>query len=696
MNDKYEREELQQALELDALLDTWQAGRSAAARGDAKLSSQDTAFAHQLVQLAQTTEPEPDFVVRLENQLRWAARQGAAASRREAAPFRRMFWQELIDAFTGRRVLMTAGALAIVAALVIIVWPLLDAPGTNGTGDDTRIAVVPTDTATPSGDLSIEADIAEDDSVGTPGIEEIAPVSPEAPLTETREAIAAITPTLDPASLPKLPALSGGVMGLGGGGAGGPGLGGGGDSMPGFENRLENAQFNLNTTLPVTSAPGTVYQYQQADPSIEKVREIAARFGFTGEIYYDAWYDKALQDPEFGWPGPRTYTMFNGALFFNAAGNSFSYFDNSMMTPGSFLQSMPYEQGVPIALDWATERGFLDFPYEMVKSPFGEEVAFYRVINGLRHTTPELSISVMENGQVLSAYYLPFDAYTVVGDYPLLSAEAAWQLVQTEPDYQTVSVSLYPDPATVLPMPAPDPRYRSWYRTYRDGDPIALYAYPQIFLPVTEGAPVVLRTNEFFLTGDPALLDQIAAATDQNLRITGIIVGNTVYAQNILVSGFELVDPIQEWQFREGFIRRAEDGQLFLDTNQGETILIPNAPDDLAEGEHVSVSGPIIEPGDPYPVFDWTNMDRVVEAEFIPEEEFIFPTPVPITQVNIDQVELVYYYTFVNDPEFDGPGQDWFQLAWRFSGVTDTGELVEITVQAAVPDFVEPPATPIP
>jgi len=695
MNDKHEREELQQALELDALLDTWQAGRSAAARGEAKLSSQDTAFARQLVQLAQTTEPEPDFVVRLENQLRWAARQGAAASRREAAPPRRMFWQELMDAFTGRRVLMTAGALAIVAALVIIAWPLLDAPGTNDTGDDIPIAVVPIDTATPFGDLSTEADMAEDGS--TPGVQEIAPLSPEAPPTETREAIAAITPTIDPASLPKLPALSsGGVTGMGGGGAGGPGLGGGADTMLGFENRLENAQFNLNTTLPDTSPPGTVYQYQQTDPSIERVREIAARFGFTGEIYYDAWYDKVLQDPEFGWPGPRTYTMFDGALFFSASGNSFSYFDNGMITPGSFLQSMPYEQGVPIALDWATERGFLDFPYEIVRSPFGEEVAFYRVINGLRHTLPELSVSVMENGQVLSAYYLPYDVYTAVGEYPLLSAEAAWQMAQAEPDNQTVFVSIYPDPATLPAVPTPDSRYRSWYRTYRDGDPIALYTYPQTYLPVTEGAPAVLRTNEFFLTGEQALLDQIAAATDQNFRITGTIVGDTVYAQNILVSGFELVDPIQEWQFREGFIRRAEDGQVFLDTIQGETILIPNAPDDLGDGEQVGVSGPIIEPGEPYPVFDWTNMDRVVEFEPIPEEAFVFPTPVPITQVNIDRVELIYTYTFVSDPEFDGPGEDWLQLAWRFSGVTDTGELVEITVQAVAPEFIQPVPTPMP
>ena len=695
MNDKHEREELQQALELDALLDTWQAGRAAAAHGDAKLSSQDTVFAHQLVQLAQTTEPEPDFVVRLENQLRWAARQGAAASRREAAPPRRMFWQELMDAFTGRRMLMTTGALAVVAALVLIVWPLLNTPGTNVTGDATRIAVVPTDTPDPSSDLVAESDLAEDadEETSTTNTQETVPALP----TETIEAIAAITPTIDPASLPKLPALSsGGVTGMGGGGAGGPGLGGGADTMFGFENRLENAQFNLHTALPDTSPPGTVYQYQQTDPSIERVREIAARFGFTGEIYYDAWYDRVLQDPEFGWPGPRTYTMFDGTLFFNASGNSFSYFDNGMITPGSFLQSMPYEQGVPIALDWATERGFLDFPYETVKSPFGEEVAFYRVINGLRHTLPELSVSVMENGQVLSAYYLPFDVYTAVGDYPLLSAEAAWQMAQAEPDNQTVFVSLYPDPATLPPAPAPDPRYRSWYRTYQDGDAIALHTYPQTYLPVTEGGPVLLRANEFFLTGDPVLLDQIAAATDQNIRITGTIVGDAVYAQSILVSGFELVDPIQEWQLRQGVIRRAEDGQVFLDTDQGETLLIPNAPDDLGDGEYVGVSGPVIEPGEPYPVFDWTNMDRVVEFEPTSEEAFVFPTPVPITQVNIDQVALVYTYTFVGDPAFNGPGEDWLQLAWRFSGVTDTGELVEITVQAVAPEFIQPVPTPMP
>lgn len=705
MNDKQERIEHQEALELDALLDNWLAGRSAAAKGDNKLSVEDQAFARQMVTLAQETEPDPDFVLQLENRLRWAARQNAAAGRREASPPRRLFWEQLKEAFSRRGTMAAAGAIVVMAALVLILWPILNPSIDNDT--DTRVANIPTFTPAAE-EAALEAETVEDtgDAAADMTAQESITVAPDVPLpitiTPSPEIIAVITPTptIDPSTLAKIPPLSGGgIFGLGGGGgAGGPGLGGGADEsmMPTVADRLIGAQLNLNTTLPTTPTQITVYQYQQTESTLEQVREIGARFGFTGEVYTDAWYENALQNPEFGWPGPRAYTMFEGPLFFNVTYNSFSYFDNSVITPGSTLQPMPYEQALPIAEAWAKERGFLDFPYVPLKSPFGDEAAFYRVVNGVRANIPEFSVSVMENGRIISAYYVPFTAYAPVAGYPILSAEAAWELAQSEPDYQTVFVNLYPDPATLPPVPTPDPRYRSWYRTYQDGDPITVQIYPQVYLPVTEGEPVVVRGNEYFLTGEQALLDQIAAATDQNVRITGTIVGNTIYGQQILVSAFELVPPVQEWQLKEGFIRRIEDGLVLLDTAQGETILIPNAPDDLSEGEHVSVSGPLIEPGDPYPIFDWTNMDRLVEFEFIPEEEIIFPTPIPITQVNIDGVELIYYFTSVPDPEYDGPGQDWYQPAWRFTGQTDSGELVEIIVQAVTPDLVLPVATPSP
>lgn len=204
MNDKHEREELQQALELDALLDTWLAGRSAAAKGETKLSATDTTFAQHMVQLAQETEPDPAFVIRLENQLRWAARQGAAASRRESAPPRRLFWQELMDALTGRRAVMTAGALALVAILVIVAWPLLNP---NTTGEETRIAIAPSSTPAVAEDAAVESTTLQDDATTE---QEALSVSPEAPPSETPAVIAALPVTPDPNSLPKLPVLGGG------------------------------------------------------------------------------------------------------------------------------------------------------------------------------------------------------------------------------------------------------------------------------------------------------------------------------------------------------------------------------------------------------------------------------------------------------------------------------------------------------
>ncbi|MBP8055741.1 MAG: hypothetical protein KA314_07845 [Chloroflexi bacterium] len=712
MNDKYEREELQQALELDALLDTWLAGRSAAAKGESKLSVQEATFAQQVVQLAQETEPDPAFVTRLENQLRWAARQGAAASRQESAPPRKLFWQELRDVFTGRRTLMTAGALAVVAALVIIVWPLLNPTDNNVTGEETRLALVATSTPTTISESLVEESNTEEQTItslspeematATPSGERVTPPSPEADSPEegtaTPEIIAAISPTPDPALVTKLPVLNGGAsMGLGGGGgAGGPGSGGaGGDTTMGvFENRLAEAQFNLTAPIPTVPDLVTVYQYQQTDPSLAQIQAIGNKFDFTGPVYYDAWYDRAIQNPELGWIGPRVYYQFDGGRFFNVIGNSFSFSDNSVYVPGSNWQLMPYEEAVPVALAYAQAHDLLDFPYELVPMPYNDSVSFYRIINGVRNATPELSISVMENGVIFSAYLVPFMAFNPVSDYPLISVEAAWELAQTDPDYQTVFVNIQPDPATLPPVPTPDPRYRSWYRTYEEGDAIALDVYPQVFRPLEAGVPLVLRGNEYFLGGDEALLEQIAAATDQNIHVTGTIQGNISGAQTILVSEFAVVEAIQEWVLREGVIRITEEGLVVLDTIQGETLLIPNAPADLPAGEHVNVGGPIIREGDPYPLFDWTNMDRFVEPDFIPEEEYLFPTPVPITQVNIDQVELIYYYTFVSDPEFDGPGQEWLQPAWRFTGTTDTGELVEIIVQAVEAAYVQPPITP--
>ena len=519
----------------------------------------------------------------------------------------------------------------------------------------------------------------------------------------------AVPPTTEVTDLPPLPALSG----TGTGGGGGFGGGGGGVALtesdaaseepmpvdiegedmrlPFFENRLEGATFNLNADIPGLPSSTTVWRQTRLELTEERMRELANSFGFSGPAYTDPWYDQFIQDNPGIWPGPRAYYFFDGSRTLNFYGPNLSYFDNSAITNESGWMPLPFEQARPIAEAFLNERGLLDFPYEIVQSPYGgQEVAFHRLINGIRTAYPEITVSVAPGDFVFSVYTQSFEAFTAVGDYPIISAEEAWQLAQGTPDYQRVFQSIYTDPATFEPFveePAGD--YRFWPRTYQNGDEITIYFYPLVYRAL-DGSDPIVKANEFAVIASSADLQMIADNANQNIRLTGVVQGDVAYAQSIRVTSVEVVGQEQEWQSREGTIRHA-DGQTYLDTVEGETIIIPNAPADLPDGEHVYVNGPIIEAGDPYGSFIWTGIDKVVAVvdEPISIDPVDFPTPVPIAQVNIDKVELIYGYSYSPPADENSPGDTWMQLAWRFTGRTDTNEIVELMVQAVSPEYLQ-------
>lgn len=578
--------------------------------------------------------------------------------------------------------------------MTLLLTLALAACGGQNNGGET--GVTPNNAATNSGTNSGNSNSSLEDAAATPD-----------------NSISEPTPSghVD-ANLPSLPALSAsggsGSGGLGGGGdegmsasGGAPepmptdGIGGGdGLGMPiFFENRLENAQFNLNTTLPAAPAPTTVWQQSMNELSMEQMRDWANRFGFTGVIYTDPWYDQFLQENPGIWPGPRSYYAFDGARMLSFYGANVSYYDGSAAPTDSYWTLMPFEQARPLAESYLNERGLLDFPYEVVTNHYGgQEVSFYRSINGIRQTTAEISVSVAPNGNILSIYVQPFSAFTAVGDYPLISAEEAWQLAQGTPDYLRVFHSVYMDPTTLpTDMGAPPSDYRSWFRTYQNGETITLYFYPIIYTAADGSAAPLVKTGEFTLIANETDLQAMAANLNQYIKVTGVVQGDVRYAQSLQVNSYEIVGEYQDWQYKQGTIRYA-DGLVYLDTLEGETFIIPNAPADLPDGEEVYVNGPSIEAGDPFGTFVWSTIEKVIvySEEPVLIDPGVFPTPMPIGQVNIDKVELVYGYSYTPSPDGNGPGGTWLQPAWRFTGTTDTGELVELIVQAVAPEYLQP------
>jgi hypothetical protein len=57
--------------------------------------------------------------------------------------------------------------------------------------------------------------------------------------------------------------------------------------------------------------------------------------------------------------------------------------------------------------------------------------------------------------------------------------------------------------------------------------------------------------------------------------------------------------------------------------------------------------------------------------------------------VNVDKVELIYGYSYSPPADESSPGLTWMQLAWRFTGRTDTNEIVELMVQAVSPEYLQ-------
>ncbi|MCA9978510.1 MAG: hypothetical protein KC413_22270, partial [Anaerolineales bacterium] len=393
---------------------------------------------------------------------------------------------------------------------------------------------------------------------------------------------------------------------------------------------------------------------------------------------------------------PTYYYVFDGQRQLSFYDANIYYFDQSV-TQDYTVEMMPFEQAAPIAEAFLQERGLLDFPY-VISSPWGNDVQIMRVINGYVNTTAEFYISVTQNGEIMSLSYQPFNKLAALGDYPLRSAEEAWQdLLTNGIDYMHSYWITYPGTDYVMPevgeyVPSPwEEQYRYWQRTFVDGDPITLVSYPLVYLAVNGDAAPHIMVDQYLLNGADADLQALAAYAGQPVRIEGIVRGGTPNSA-IELTNWAPVDN-QEWQYMAGTVRLDGD-QVLFDADEGETFVIPSAPADLTDGERVNLSGWSIERGDgAYRVFNWSNMDRIINWEEIPVVDEPMPVepiedPYQITDIVIDTIDLVYQYSPVIE-ENVGVVSFLLQPAWRFTGTTNTNEIIEIYMQAVPSEFVQ-------
>ncbi|MCA9935641.1 MAG: hypothetical protein H6662_07260 [Ardenticatenaceae bacterium] len=685
----------------------------------------DAQLANELLALAQAQEPDSIFLSGLEAQLAAAASKQQKEQIGSERPFSQTsFWQDFInrvkEGFTMKRTMVALGGLAAVILIGAFAWFAL-----NGGPDEPEMVAdttqveqpITTTTEETTDNAQVEQPSATDETEETA----VTPIDTPVP---------ADTAIPDTSNLPKLPIL--------GQGSGGRGIGGGGGAAdtaalslevpaaeesaisiegegivvdPIFWNPLADAQYTVNAPFP--TEPAFTAVYQQPGTGIfasEDVQHYAQLFGLSGPVYTEVFpetvyetvegYPAPAIDPQAPvWIPPTYYYVFDGQKTLSVYDTSMYYFDLDVANNYDFT-ILPFDQAAPIAEAFLQERGLLDFPYVML-SPWNGDVEFHRLIEGHVNSTAEFYVSVTDQGNVFSVSYQPFNNLATLGDYPLRSAEEAWQQVMADGiDYRSSYWYTYPGPDYVMPdyassyEPAPwEELYQYWNRTFVEGDAITLVSYPVVYLPVNNDAAPRIMVDQYLLNGAVDQLQALADYAGQPVKITGVVHGESPSITIELLNWQP--EPNQDWQYMPGTIR-FDGGLVLFDADEGETFEVPNAPADLADGTRVNLSGWSIERGEgAHRVFNWSSMDTIINwDEYLPEEEPL-PTdlgieePYKITAVTIDTIDLIYQYSPIFDEQRGGVSTFLLQPAWRYKGTTNTDEIIEIVVQAVPSDFVE-------
>ena len=648
------RQEQQLADELDALLTAYLQQRPLPPINPAV--AREAKLAQALLSLAALIEPDPNFLSTLERRLSAAAQPSAA----KPAARKPSFWQQLIEnvkeGFAMKRIGYAFATLLVLFGLGYAVWTFWG-------------------------------------GMPTVGPDQVAQV--------------------DPDSLPPLPSLGSAQQGLGGGGDG---------AMTGAEmavedmpvphegdlmimpwNPLADANFDLAVDLPADTGTSTVYDLILGGAYTEaEAAELARRFGFSGPLYREI-YPVFEGDEMWAWTPPVSYHAFDGERSM-WIGEGYLHYSDASAEPQPGDMPMAHEQARPIAEAFLRERGLLDFEYD-VEQAGGYEVIFTRQINGRTSTHAQLYVTVGPNGQVSMVSYSPMQQLTPLADYPIRSAADAWALLlelaqEDNFDFQRVFYNTYPGPDFVDPYRETDAewadRYRYWERTYQVGQTITIYPHLMAFEAVNADVAPRIQADRFLLDGPAETLREMVDVIGRQVKVSGVVreLGRRPVLE--LLAWEALPEGEYRYDYSEGITQR--DGeQMFVLTDAGEQILLPDAPADLEEGVRVSVNGWEIERGDgPYPVFNWQGLGLSYTEQFdmpveMPETMPAFDEdPYKITQITITEVELVYVITSTYDEARQQP--DFLaQPAWRFKGTTNTNMIIELTVQAVEDAYIATP-----
>jgi hypothetical protein len=252
------------------------------------------------------------------------------------------------------------------------------------------------------------------------------------------------------------------------------------------------------------------------------------------------------------------------------------------------------------------------------------------------------------------------------GSYPIISAQQAWELLSSGqrsgrvgPVFTTSGINQNP---------------KFWARSYQPGERADLVGRPEAFFAADGSEQVHMSLNNLVLSGDLAAAWQQVQASNNPFHIWGTVTDHGAYL-GLQVEGWEEV--LEGSQYHFGTIQR-QDGQGWLVSGDGGSLLLPSLPADVADGTAVVAEGLLVSD-----ILQWT----LIQVQFTAEP----PSNLPSIEADVEQVDLIFYTAQLNTIPAEGlsdPSYRALQPAWRFSGTTSQGLHFEVYVQAAQDELI--------
>lgn len=643
-------------------------------------------LAQKLAALSEESNPSPAFVGQLRGRL---IKRAAELQTNKKSSEIATFWQNIRQMFLGDSIMKRTFVVGAVLALIVVAGFFILGRGLNES-DPSQIAGVAATT-----EATLPVTVLESETAISP-TETVDSTDPAPSETEEIEA-PDVTPSA-PEDLPQLPRIGGQALGGGLGGGGTEGGSEGADLTRLAGDPFLDTNFIVNSAFPLEPVSGLVQQRLQGD-SVDAAlaRQVADQYGFSGPIYREI-FPSSVPTEGPGAP-PVTYVAFDGPRTLRIDPWAISFIDDAAAATIDFGNQKPLSDAAELAESFLLERGQLDFPYQAQVQAWGD-VFFYRLVDGVAVLEPEITLSLNPEGQVASVYDSVSTGWDMAGSYPLISAEEAWQhvldgVIQNGILYQTIANEQ--DQPAPAPEPGAEEAYQYWSRELLPGTEVHLYDWPQVYQPIDGGSPVIKMRNITIMADDDTL-NALADSRDNHLHLWGDLSDDSRQLQLIGWEALSEYNPISQ----QGVIMR-QGNQVIFQGSEGDTFILPNAPEDLTDGLEVNVfANGIRDTGLEYPLLDWENLDKIIEfteepiIEGPPSESF---EAFRYDQIQIDTIELAYLVTYLF-PEGSVVGGDalvesveptiFLQPAWSYKGTADNGDTIQFFVQAVASDYLQP------